>query len=227
MALILSIETSTTVCSVALHEEGKIKASSTFYLDKSHSTVLIPSIDTMISKAGYDKSDLVAIALSKGPGSYTGLRIGASSAKGLCFALDIPLIAVGTLAGLARKVAPFVESDVRLCPMLDARRMEVYTALYDPQLNMLKDVHPEIIEEDSFVTELGEGKIVFFGNGSNKCMDLLKSENATFIKGIEPSAEEIGYLAYNKFQNNSFEDVAYFEPFYLKEFRATVPKSRI
>lgn len=227
MALILSIETSTTVCSVALHENGMIKASNTFYLDKSHSTVLVPSIDTLISRSGYSKTDLLAIALSKGPGSYTGLRIGTSTAKGLCFALDIPLIAVGTLDGLARKVAPFTAPDVKLCPMLDARRMEVYTCLLDKNLNLLKDVHPAIIDEMSFKEELDGGKVVFFGNGAHKCRDVIKHENAIFIDDIEPSAEEIGYLAYTKFQETAFEDVAYFEPFYLKEFRATIPKARI
>ena len=227
MALILSIETSTTVCSVALHEDGMIKASNTFYLDKSHSTVLVPSIDTLISRSGYNKTDLSAIALSKGPGSYTGLRIGTSTAKGLCFALDIPLIAVGTLNGLARKVAPFTTPDVKLCPMLDARRMEVYTCLLDKNLNLLKDVHPAIIDEMSFKEELDGGKIVFFGNGAHKCRDVIRHENAIFIDDIEPSAEEIGYLAYTKFQETAFEDVAYFEPFYLKEFRATIPKARI
>ncbi|MEM6362364.1 MAG: tRNA (adenosine(37)-N6)-threonylcarbamoyltransferase complex dimerization subunit type 1 TsaB [Bacteroidota bacterium] len=227
MALILSIETSTTVCSVAIHEGGKIKASSTYYIDKSHSTVLIPTIDTLISRSGYDKTNLSAVALSKGPGSYTGLRIGTSTAKGLCFALDIPLIAVGTLEGLARQAAPFLDLDVRLCPMLDARRMEVYTCILDNDLSVVKDVHPAIIDDTSFKKELDGGKVAFFGNGANKCREAITHRNAIFIEDVEPSAEEIGYLAYTKFQKSTFEDVAYFEPFYLKEFRATVPKARI
>ncbi|MEM6526432.1 MAG: tRNA (adenosine(37)-N6)-threonylcarbamoyltransferase complex dimerization subunit type 1 TsaB [Bacteroidota bacterium] len=227
MAPILSIETSTTVCSVAIHDDGKIKASSTYYIDKSHSTVLIPTIDTLIIRSGYDKSDLSAVALSKGPGSYTGLRIGTSTAKGLCFALDIPLIAVGTLEGLAKQVAPFLDLDVRLCPMLDARRMEVYTCILDNDLSVVKDVHPAIIDDTSFKKELDGSKVVFFGNGAHKCREVIKHQNAIFIDGIEPSAEEIGYLAYTKFQESAFEDLAYFEPFYLKEFRATVPKARI
>ena len=227
MALILSIETSTTVCSVAIHEDGKIKASSTYNIDKSHSTVLIPTIDTLISRSGYDKTNLSAVALSKGPGSYTGLRIGTSTAKGLCFALDIPLIAVGTLEGLARQAAPFLDLDVRLCPMLDARRMEVYTCILDNDLSVVKDVHPAIIDDTSFKKELDGGKVAFFGNGANKCREAITHRNAIFIEDVEPSAEEIGYLAYTKFQKSTFEDVAYFEPFYLKEFRATVPKARI
>lgn len=227
MALILSIETSTTVCSVAIHEGGKIKASSTYYIDKSHSTVLIPTIDTLISRSGYDKTNLSAVALSKGPGSYTGLRIGTSTAKGLCFALDIPLIAVGTLEGLARQAAPFLDLDVRLCPMLDARRMEVYTCILDNDFSVVKDVHPAIIDDTSFKKELDGGKVAFFGNGANKCREAITHRNAIFIEDVEPSAEEIGYLAYTKFQKSTFEDVAYFEPFYLKEFRATVPKARI
>ena len=227
MALILSIETSTTVCSVAIHEDGKIKASSTNYIDKSNSTVLIPTIDTLISRSGYDKTNLSAVALSKGPGSYTGLRIGTSTAKGLCFALDIPLIAVGTLEGLARQAAPFLDLDVRLCPMLDARRMEVYTCILDNDLSVVKDVHPAIIDDTSFKKELDGGKVAFFGNGANKCREAITHRNAIFIEDVEPSAEEIGYLAYTKFQKSTFEDVAYFEPFYLKEFRATVPKARI
>ncbi|MEM1407677.1 MAG: tRNA (adenosine(37)-N6)-threonylcarbamoyltransferase complex dimerization subunit type 1 TsaB [Bacteroidota bacterium] len=227
MALILSIETSTTVCSVAIHDDGKIKASNTYYIDKSHSTVLIPTIDTLITRSGYDKSDLSAVALSMGPGSYTGLRIGTSTAKGLCFALDVPLIAVGTLDGLARKVALFLDTDVRLCPMLDARRMEVYTCILDNDLNVVKDVHPAIIDDTSFKKELDGGKVAFFGNGANKCREVITHRNAIFIEDVEPSAEEIGYLAYTKFQESAFEDLAYFEPFYLKEFRATVPKARI
>ena len=227
MALILSIETSTTVCSVAIHEDGKIKASSTYNIDKSHSTVLIPTIDTLISRSGYDKTNLSAVALSKGPGSYTGLRIGTSTAKGLCFALDIPLIAVGTLEGLARQAAPFLDLDVILCPMLDARRMEVYTCILDNDLSVVKDVHPAIIDDTSFKKELDGGKVAFFGNGANKCREAITHRNAIFIEDVEPSAEEIGYLAYTKFQKSTFEDVAYFEPFYLKEFRATVPKARI
>ena len=227
MALILSIETSTTVCSVAIHEDGKIKASSTYNIDKSHSTVLIPTIDTLISRSGYDKTNLSAVALSKGPGSYTGLRIGTSTAKGLCFALDIPLIAVGTLEGLARQAAPFLDLDVILCPMLDARRMEVYTCILDNDLSVVKDVHPAIIDDTSFKKELDGGKVAFFGNGANKCREAITHRNAIFIEDVEPSAEDIGYLAYTKFQKSTFEDVAYFEPFYLKEFRATVPKARI
>ena len=181
MSLILSIETSTTVCSVGIHDNGKIKASGTYYLDKSHSTVLIPTIDTLISRSGYGKTDLSAVALSKGPGSYTGLRIGTSTAKGLCVALDIPLIAVGTLHGLARKVAPFIESNVRLCPMLDARRMEVYTCILDKDLNTLKEIHPAIIDSMSFKDILNKDKIVFFGNGAHKCRKVIKHRNAILL----------------------------------------------
>ncbi len=227
MALILSIETATTVCSVALHDQGKRKATATYYLDKSHSSILVPAIDDLLSNCVIQKKDLSAIAVSEGPGSYTGLRIGTSTAKGLCFALDIPLIAINTLLGLAGHVAQYYSTDHILCPMLDARRMEVYTCLVSTQMEIIEGVHPKIIDKNSFRHELDRNKIIFFGNGSSKCKNIIQHPNAFFVDQIEPSAEYIGYLAYKKFETNAFEDLAYFEPRYLKEFRATVPKAKI
>lgn len=227
MALILSLETATSVCSVAIHEKGILKGSNTFYLEKSHSSLLVPMIDSLIERCGYEKKGLDAIAVSEGPGSYTGLRIGVSTAKGYCYALEIPLIAVNTLYGLSSQVAKFINKGKMLCPMIDARRMEVYTCLFDHHLEVVKSTHPLVVEEDSFEDQLDKGEILFFGNGADKCKSIIKHPNAIFIDDLEPSADHIGYLAYQKFIKSAFEDVAYFEPFYLKEFRATTPRARI
>lgn len=227
MSLILSIETATTVCSVALHDKGCRKATSTFYLDQSHSSILMPTIRALLESCGTDPHQLSAIAVSEGPGSYTGLRIGTSTVKGLCFALDKPLVAVNTLHALAHQVADYYHDGYILCPMIDARRMEVYTCLTTSLMTVVEEVHPKIIDQESFANELSEHKLVFFGNGASKCKPIIKHPNAIFIDNIEPSAEHIGYLAYERFESGLFEELAYFEPRYLKEFRATVPKAKI
>lgn len=227
MAFILSIETSTKVCSVALHSKGVLVSFSQYFLEKSHSSILTPLIDETIKHSGINMSDLSAIAISEGPGSYTGLRIGTSTAKGLCFGLDIPLIAVSTLISMAHGVRKININQALLCPMLDARRMEVYCLIADNELRILQNVAPEIIDEESFQNLLSDNSVIFFGDGSAKCKSVIDSNQAIFLDDIHPSAREIGDLAWLKYQQNDFVDLASFEPFYLKAFRAGKPKQLI
>jgi len=226
MAIILSIETATNICSVALHENGKPLASQSLFKSQSHSGLLAPVINGLIKNCHLEKSNLDAVAISEGPGSYTGLRIGTSTAKGICDALEIPLIAINTLEALVYGVKGYINADSLLCPMLDARRMEVYTLLCDSDLKIRISTKPMVINEESFSLELEKNKIYFFGNGANKCKEVIKSENAVFLDGINTDAFNMGTLAFEKFLNNQFVDVAYFEPFYLKEFRITKPKAK-
>ncbi|MDH5366598.1 MAG: tRNA (adenosine(37)-N6)-threonylcarbamoyltransferase complex dimerization subunit type 1 TsaB [Cyclobacteriaceae bacterium] len=225
MALILSIETSTTVCSVALHSNGNLVGLKELHLDKSHSEYLIPIIKDLLAYCGKHQNDLEAIAISKGPGSYTGLRIGASTAKGLCYALNIPLIAISTLRGMAKQIRIPINENTLLCPMLDARRMEVYASLYNYEYQNVLSVQPVIIDESSFNDYFNDHKLIFFGNGSEKCKGVL-NKKAVFIDKIFPSATTIGELAIEKYLGQYFEDIAYFEPFYLKEFQTTTPRKK-
>jgi tRNA threonylcarbamoyladenosine biosynthesis protein TsaB len=219
MALILSIETSTKVCSVALHRDETLLASSQILIEKSHSKYITLLIENLFSYAGEKMTDLDAVAVSKGPGSYTGLRIGVSTAKGICYALEKPLIAIDTLESIAYEANRFNFTNVLLCPMIDARRMEVYCAIYDHKLSCLEKVHAKVIEENSFEDFLAKQPVLFFGDGAQKCKTLLGNKsNAVFIENVFPSAINIGALALKSFQEKRFEDVAYFEPFYLKDF---------
>ena len=228
MSLILSLETATTVCSVALTLDGKTLATEQLFVEKSHSNLLTVVIENLLHHTGVEKGDLSAVAVSKGPGSYTGLRIGVSTAKGLCYALDKPLIAINTLEAMAAEVVPFNVHEAYLCPMLDARRMEVYTALYDANLNELSPTKALILDETSFAETLKENNVLFFGNGSDKFKALIESNSsAYFISDRCPSAAAVGMLAYEAYQKQHFEDVAYFEPFYLKDFVATRPKKKL
>lgn len=227
MAYILSLETATTTCSVALHRDEKLLAVQDFHLDKSHSSILHPLFRDMLQYCEVDRQQLSAVAISMGPGSYTGLRIGTSAAKGLCFALDIPLIAVNTLEAMAYSVKKFNQNKALLCPMLDARRMEVYCQIRDADFREVMKTQPVIVDENSFAHYLEEHEVWFFGNGSDKCRPLLgKSPKAFFMGDIQPSAAAIGALALQKFQAEKYEDVAYFVPNYLKEFRTTKPKKK-
>lgn len=228
MALILSIETATPVCSVAIHEKGNLLSKSEVFVKQSHSVILTTLMNQVLEMADKDKKSLDAIAISKGPGSYTGLRIGTSTAKGFCYALDLPLLSVNTLEAMARSVIHFFPDDTLFCPMLDARRMEVYCCVLDSELNILEETQAKIIEENSFQDILKERKVVFFGNGAAKCKAVLQHQShAIFIEGIHPTAQSIGELAYAKFGKQEFEDVAYFEPYYLKEFIAKQPKKNL
>lgn len=185
-------------------------------------------IDEAIKQAGLKPSNLDAVCVSKGPGSYTGLRIGVSAAKGLCYGLGIPLLSVGSLESMARWAkAEFSEelTDVSFfCPMIDARRMEVYTQVFDALLKPLQSVSAEIIDENSFATELEKGKIAFVGDGAAKCKEVIVHPNAVFIDDFNPSARGMIALAELKFSEKQFEDMAYFEPYYLKDFVAGKPK---
>ncbi len=223
MALILNIETATTNCSVALARNGKtivIKEDN----DKnySHSERLHVYIQDLFDQSNTKLSDLDAIAISKGPGSYTGLRIGVSAAKGLCYTLDIPLISVLTLKSLARKIE--IQKGY-IVPMLDARRLEVYSAIYDHNGEMIRDTKAEILNEQSFKDLLITDEVYFIGSGVEKSKLIIKHKNAHFIEDKLPSANEMDLLSFDKFVNNDFEDVAYFEPYYLKDFVALKPKT--
>lgn len=226
MSILLSIETATSVCAAALHVNGKLIDSKTINSDKSHSTLLLQFVEELLQANSITKKDLSAIAISEGPGSYTGLRIGLSTAKGLCYALDIPLIAVNTLDAMALQVSKTLIDKQLACPMIDARRMEVYTALYNNKNERVEALNNVIIDEDTFENQLKSHSIIIFGNGAEKCKGVMTHENVSFIDNIEPSAIEIGELGYAKFLKNAFENVAYFEPNYFKEFYSPAPKNK-
>ena len=214
---ILNIETSTKACSVSINCNGilincKEIVSSGF----SHSEKLLPFISQIIEKSKINMSDLAAVAVSMGPGSFTGLRIGVSTAKGICYALGIPLIAVSTLQAMAFGMTKKLKSDL-YCPMIDARRMEVYSAFYDLENNLVREIQADIINESSYLNFLNKD-VVFFGDGAIKIKEIIKHQNATFISDFHPSASYIGDLSYKKFRQLDFVDVAYFEPYYLKDF---------
>jgi tRNA threonylcarbamoyladenosine biosynthesis protein TsaB len=218
---ILNIETSTKNCSVSIAQNGKTIALKEVAEESfSHSEKLHVFIDNLLKENQIAYKDLSAVALSSGPGSYTGLRIGTSTAKGLCFALDIPLITVDTLLVLAKQV----NQDALIIPMIDARRMEVYTAIFDAKHNPATPVQALVIDEKSFA-EISE-KVVLIGDGAAKCKEVLNRENFTFLDAIRyPSAQEMSEISFDKFQKKEFEDIAYFEPFYLKEFFTGAKKS--
>lgn len=224
MILILQIETATASCSVALAKDGKVLSAKTINQRNIHAEVITVFIGELFAENGITFQELDAVAVSSGPGSYTGLRIGVSTAKGLCFSLDKPLIAVETLqamaAGYLYRSAKKVEDRFLLCPMIDARRMEVYTALFDQDLNRIKPTSAEIINEESFAAVLDQHKIIFFGDGALKCKTILHHPNAVFIDDFINDAADLTQLAAEKFRLQAFEDVAYFEPFYLKDFIA-------
>ncbi|MFD0751432.1 tRNA (adenosine(37)-N6)-threonylcarbamoyltransferase complex dimerization subunit type 1 TsaB [Mucilaginibacter calamicampi] len=225
--MILQIETATTVCSVALANQGRVIAIKEANQRNIHAEAITVFIDEILNKAGIKYSELDAVAVSSGPGSYTGLRIGVSTAKGLCYALDKPLIAVETLEAMAGGlIVSGVDSDVLLCPMIDARRMEVYTALFDAAGNRLQPTTAEIIDANSFAAQLEQSKILFFGDGAPKCRETLSGNpNALFIDDFANSAAHLTSATYQKFKAAQFEDVAYFEPYYLKDFLVTAKKA--
>ncbi len=225
MAHILSIETATNVCSVALHDDGELLGHQELFVDKSHSGLLTLLIDQLVNHCGLSLKQLAAIAISEGPGSYTGLRIGTSTAKGLCYSLEIPMISVSTLEAMLWSVLPFSDKASLLCPMIDARRMEVYCLLADAKGRVINPTRAEVIDEESFMEVLEHQEIIFFGNGALKCQQVITHSNATFIDHITPNAKNIGTIASDKYLNKEFVDVAYFEPFYLKDFRPTQPKT--
>ena len=229
MGLILQIETATTSCSVALAADGKVLAFKQVNERNKHAEVITLFTEELITSGNFTYRDLDAIAVSCGPGSYTGLRIGVSTAKGLCFALDKPLIAIETLEAMAYGVINdntiSIDKNTLLCPMIDARRMEVYCSVFNIAGEKLKDTAAEIIDEHSFAHLLNNNQILFFGDGADKCEAVLgRHPNAGFLRNFENSATYLTQKAAEKFANKDFEDVAYFEPYYLKDFIAGVKK---
>lgn len=223
MAIILNLETATTNCSVSVAKEGKLlllKEDST--PNYSHSEQLHNFIQQALKEASLSLEELDAIAVSKGPGSYTGLRIGVSAAKGLCFSLGIPLISVATLQSMTHQMK--VREGEFVISLLDARRMEVYAAIYDKNHVEVRETRAEIVEEHTFSEYAGKENVWLIGSGAEKCKNLLKHPNFNFETTIMPSAREMGELSELKFQNGDFEDVAYFEPYYLKDFIALQKK---
>ena len=221
----LHLETSTKVCSVALSCDGKqLAIKEDLSNEYSHAENLTSYIQDVLNQSKISLKELSAVSVASGPGSYTGLRIGVSTAKGLCYALDIPLIAVSTLYSLASGFRrKFPDSEALICPMLDARRMEVYTALFSKNLERLKPDAPLIVEGLDSVPEILEQPIVFFGDGAEKCEVVLAHPNATFNNSIQISAEDMVQSAFALYHTQTFEDLAYFEPEYLKPYQGKPP----
>jgi tRNA threonylcarbamoyladenosine biosynthesis protein TsaB len=229
--LLLSLETSSPVCSVALHrvDDGSLVGQSELRLEKSHSSHLSVLVSQLLENTGHGLPDLAAVALSDGPGSYTGLRIGAAAGKGLCYALDIPLLAVSTLQSLAYQVAAVTARPEQFlyCPMLDARRMEVYAALYTHDGQKILAPTPLLLDADTLAEQLAHHQLLCFGSGAAKFQAVLPdSSRVEFLAGIVPSAVAVGALALEAYRRQEFRDVAYYEPFYLKEVYTTTPKAR-
>ena len=222
MALVLNIETATTNCSVSLSKDGEAlilrEDNSAGY---SHAELLHVFIKEVLETAKINSTEIDAVSVSKGPGSYTGLRIGVSSAKGLCYALDKPLISISTLESLSHQVNV---AEGYIVPMLDARRMEVYSAIFDNNHNLIREIKAEILTEESYAELLASNKVYFIGNGVDKTKALINHKNAIFIEGKLPSANEMAKLSEIKYKKSDIEDVAYFEPYYLKDFIAIKKK---
>lgn len=227
MAKILQIETATAICSVALSINGKTFSFKEEKGQNLHAANLTLFIDEVLKTAGLSYPELDAVAVSKGPGSYTGLRIGVSTAKGLCYALDKPLIAIETLEMMAAGyLAENPDYSGLICPMIDARRMEVYTSIFDRSLSVITPTEAKIIDEQSFTDYLAQQAVTFLGDGAAKCAEVLTNQNAKFDATNFNSATYMSRLANEAFSKNRFEDVAYFEPFYLKDFVVTQSKKQ-
>ena len=227
MSCILHIETSTNVCSVAVSEDGKVIFDKADRTGNNHAEALGTFVDEAMSFADSHAIPLDAVAVSSGPGSYTGLRIGVSMAKGVCYALNLPLLSVPTLELMCVPVLlrnEEIEDEALLCPMIDARRMEVYAALYDRALKPVRGIQADVVDADTYRQWLEDRPVYFFGNGAAKCMDTINHPNAHLIEGIEPVAKWMMPLAERKMLNDIHEDVAYFVPYYLKDFVAKQPK---
>jgi tRNA threonylcarbamoyladenosine biosynthesis protein TsaB len=228
---ILNIETTGENCSVVLSEGNSVINVKERKEGKSHASMLAVFIDEILQEENISIRDLDAVSISKGPGSYTGLRIGVSTAKGLCYGAGIPLISVHTLQALSQYLLEHTSefnfqltADTFIVPMIDARRMEVYSAVFDNKNQFVRDVQAEVIDETSYKEILQKRPVVFFGSGAEKCKGMISHENAIFLDHIDVSAINMVTLSNYQFENKRFEDIAYFEPFYLKDFRATTPK---
>lgn len=234
MAAILIIETSTEICSVALTQNGQVIDSIESGEGQNHARLTSVFAEQLLKRNNLTIKELAAVAVSRGPGSYTGLRIGVSTAKGICYAGNIPLIAVGTLEAMAKHVSlnhsqyGIQETKPTLyCPMIDARRMEVFSMLLDNNGQTIKPVTAEVIDESFLSEEMKLHQVIFFGNGSEKCKNVIQGENAVFIGKVVASANHMAELAWQAYTKQQFEDVAYFEPFYLKDFVVTVSKKNM
>ena len=235
MAYILSIETSESLCSVALSNGSELLGFMESSADRSHASMLTVLIDKLLISQNLKMSELNAVAVSKGPGSYTGLRIGVSVAKGICYALSIPFIALDTLSFMrfgAYKHDSYAKfkkfnPDFLICSMIDARRMEVYRLLQTSDGAAIEDIRAEEISSGSFESQLVNNKILFIGSGADKCTSVIQHSHALFIEGIRPHASQMVEMANEKFLKNEFENLAYFEPFYLKDFVATTSKKSV
>jgi|DewCreStandDraft_4_1066084.scaffolds.fasta_scaffold46466_3 tRNA threonylcarbamoyladenosine biosynthesis protein TsaB len=227
MAYILLIETSTELCSVALEKDGELISIKESDNNNSHSLNIALFIEQVLKEADIKPEKLDAVAIGKGPGSYTGLRIGVSSAKGLCYGLGIPLIAVDSLLTLAynAKSNYALQSGATLCPMIDARRMEVYSAIYAENLSLIREVRADIVDENTYFDFYKDNNFYYFGNGAVKCREILSSsKNTHYLENVNISSRGMIKSAEEKFQKNDFENLAYFEPFYLKDFIAAKSK---
>lgn len=229
MSCILHIETSTEVCSVSVSEDGTTIFSQEDFAGQQHAVKLGSFVDEALSFINSHAIPLDAVAVSCGPGSYTGLRIGVSMAKGICYGQDLPLIGIPTLKILCVPILLFhdLPENALLCPMIDARRMEVYAALYDRSLQVVRETAADIVDEDTYLEYLEKQPVYFLGNGSGKCREKITHPNAHFIENIRPLAKMMFPLAEKAIAENDFKDVAYFEPYYLKEFVATKSKSKV
>jgi tRNA threonylcarbamoyladenosine biosynthesis protein TsaB len=226
--IILNLETSTNVCSVSLSENDQLLFKKVDFNGMNHASLLSLFIQEGLDLLKEVNKKPNAVAVSAGPGSYTGLRIGVSTAKGLCYGFDIPLIAINTLELMAYGVVNQIfDKKAIYCPMIDARRMEIYSVFVDSQGKILREVSADIIDENSYKDILEKQVVYFFGNGAEKCKPLLTHSNARFVENVYPLAENMLVLANKTYLEQKFEDVAYFEPFYLKEFQATTPKLKI
>lgn len=227
MERFLLIETSTTLCSVALAEDGKIVSRRS--CERDHSAHTAPFIKEMLDERGLKAADCSAVGVSMGPGSFTGLRVGVSTAKGLCFGAGLPLVAVGSLDTLvwqARENGLLPEGCTAVVPMIDARRMEVYTAVFSPEGERLTEVEPKIIEAGAYADLLAKGPVLFIGDGAEKCRETIAHPQAHFA-GCRPEAASMLEPVRRAFADGRVEDVAYFEPFYLKDFVATVSRKKL
>ncbi len=227
MAIILHIETSTQACSCALSRDGAVIVNREEFEGQKHAALLGVFVEDIMTYAREKQLTVNAVAVSSGPGSYTGLRIGVSEAKGLSYGLNVPLIAVPTHLLMASQVQRRVEKDALVCPMIDARRMEVYAAFFDTLLNMVRPTAADIVTADSYAELLEQHTVYFFGNGADKCRQILTHPHAVFIPSVYPLASGMVALAEKAYAARDFVDTAYFEPFYLKEFVATVAKNKV
>lgn len=220
MTLILNIETATHICSVSLSQNGETIAYKENSEDKTHAELLTVFISELFENSHLSIKNLSAVAISEGPGSYTGLRIGTSVAKGICFGLNIPLISISTLEAMAFGALDSKNTFDLYCPMIDARRMEVYCSIFNSKRETQTAIEAKIIDEDFLKNELEHKSILFFGTGAEKCRTALRSKNAHFTDGVYISSKHMSKIAFEKYLNKKFVNLAYFEPFYLKEFQA-------